>query len=603
MIGLFKGLQATISHVLRKKQTVQYPEERRELPERSRGLLRLRLKPDSYEPRCISCTFCEQICPATAIKVVYGEGAPGKVWTLDAGAGPMLDHLWQGTEAVGRNGWGADGDGRQVPQGGCLAASLFDAEELTSSVVTRAARRDGVWLSQAFGIATFYDQLGPGAPERSPAGPTPETGITVDGCPPILLGNHGKVDPESIGDYTGSGGYESVTRSLLEMTPEQVIDVIRESGLRGRGGSGKEVARKWESVASTESRYKFVICNAYECDRGSIKDRSLLEHNPHAVIEGMIIAGYAAGAGKGIVYIDADFDLAAERMRRAVEAAEDEGMLGDELQGSGFIFSIDIVRIPHAFIGGEETALIATLNNRRPMPEVRPPYPSTSGLRNKPTIVENVETLATVPWIIKNGAGAFGEIGSSGSPGTKLYTLSGAVEQPGLYEATMDISLKKLVETWAGGFSGEARGALVGGVTGGLLSPGLFDIPLDFDSMAEAGGDLSSGIIQVLGSDECVVDTVRQCLEFTSSESCGKCTPCRVGTFRLLEVVRRICTGEPRAGDLELAAGLGEDIADSAFCDLGRGSVRPLLTAINFFHDEFVSHTEDKTCGSGRCKL
>lgn len=603
MIGLFKGLQATISHLLRHKQTVQYPEQRRELPERSRGLLRLRLQPDSYEPRCISCTFCEQVCPATAIKVIYDEGKPGKVWTLDAGAGPMLDHLWPGMAAIGGNGWSEDGGERSAPRRGCLAESLFDSGEITRSLLTGAARREGVWLSQAYGIATFYKQLGPGAPDGSPAEPTPQSGTTMEGCPPILLGNYGKVDPASIEDYKGTGGYESVTRTLLEMTPAQVIAEVSASGLRGRGGSGAGVAGKWEPAAASESRYKFVICNAYEGDRESYKDRSLLENNPHAVIEGMIIAGYAIGASKGIVYIDADFTLAAERMHQAVEAAGDEGLLGAELPGTGFVFTVDIVRVPGGFIGGEETSLIATLNSRRPMPDVRPPFPSTRGLRNKPTVVENTETLAIVPWIINNGGAAFSEIGYAASPGTKLYTLTGAVGQPGLYEATMDTSLKKLVDTAAGGLGSDARGALVGGATGGFLSPGLFDIPLDFDSMAEAGGDLSSGVIRVLGDGDCVVDTVLQCLEFTSAESCGKCTPCRVGTARLLEIIRRICSGEPRVGDLELAADLGADIADSAFCDLGRGSVRPLLTALNFFHEEFAGHAEDKTCGSGRCRF
>ncbi len=603
MIGLFKGLHATISHILTRKVTVQYPEQRRQLPERSRGLIRLRLRPDSYDPRCISCTFCEQICPATAIKVIHGDEHPGKVWTLDGGAGPMLDHLREGAAAVGGNGWRDTDAGKASPHRGCLAESLLESDAITPLSLAKTARRDGVLLSRAYSIATFYEQLGPGAPEREAVEPTPATGITVDGCPPILLGNHGRVDPESIDAYSQNGGYKGITGPLLEMTPDEAVGVIADSGLRGRGGSGKPTARKWQQAAAVDSRIKYIVCNADEGDRDSFKDRSLLENNPHAVIEGMMVAGYATGATHGIIYMDADFALARERVLRAVEQARDRGILGDGLQGTGYAFSIEVVGVPRAFIGGEETALIATLENRRPMPEVRPPFPSVSGIRNKPTVVENAETLATVPWIINNGAEAFREIGSPGSPGTKLYTLSGQVERPGLYEATMDTSLKKLVEGSAGGFSGEARAALVGGIGGGFLSPGLFDIPLDFDAMAEAGGDLSSGAIRVLGRDDCVVETVRRCLQASSRESCGKCTPCRVGTRRLEEVVGRICNGETWPGDLELAADLGRDIADSAFCDLGRGSVRPLLTALNFFHDEFVQHAEDKRCSSGRCSF
>lgn len=602
MIGLFKGLHATISHLLTKKVTIQYPEERRELPERSRGLLRLRLEPDSYDPRCISCTFCEQICPAAAIKVIYGEKQPGKVWTLDAGAGPMLNHVFEGGAAIGSNGWQDSGAGKAAPRRGCLAESLMDAEDITPLALTRTARRNGVLLSQAYGIATFYDQLGPGAPERNIAAPAPETCVTAEGCPPILLGNHGKVDPESIDDYSKNGGYQSVNRSLTEMTPGEVVDLIAASGLRGRGGSGNDSAGKWREASRVDSRVKYIICNAHEGDRDSFKDRSLLENNPHCIIEGMIVAGYATGASHGIIYLDSDFTLAADRVRRAVEQAEDTGMLRQELPGTGFSFSIETVTVPRALIGGEETALIATLESRRPMPDLRPPYPSSRGLGNKPTVVESAETLANVPWIINNGGAAFRDIGPGNAPGTKLFTLTGAVAKPGLYETTMDTSLKTLVEKEAGGFTVKSpKAALVGGAVGGFLSPGLFDIPLDFESLAEAGGDMSSAVIRVLGDDECVVDVVRNCLAFSSAESCGKCTPGRLGTRRLLDIIDSICTGEGTAAKLDLAVDLAGDIADSALCNLGRGAVKPLLTAANFFRDEFIDHAEDGKCGAGRC--
>ena len=604
MIGLFKGLHATISHLLTKKVTVQYPEERRELPPRSRGLIRLRLMPGSYEPRCISCTFCERICPAAAINIVYDETRPGKVWTLDAGTAPLLCQLIEGNAAVGSEPWPESGHSAAAPRRSSLAASLMDSEQLTPRSLVKTARRDGVSVSQAYGVATFYDQLGPGAPERVIEAPTPAEGITAGGCPAILLGNHGRIDPESIDDYSSNGGYQSVTRSLTEMMPAEVVEEIAISGLRGRGGAGRATSKKWKQALETEAAEKYIICNANEGDRDSFKDRSLLENNPHGVIEGMMLAGYATGACRGIAYLCADFALAAERMKLAIGQAVAGGILENELPGTGFSFSIELVTVPRAFIGGEETALIATLEGRRPMPGLRPPYPSRQGLRGAPTVVESPETLANIPWIIANGARAFQEIGAKNAPGTKLFTLSGAVANPGLYEATMDTSLLKLVTAAAGGFDGrQAKAALVGGTGGGFLSPGLFDIPLDFDAMAEVGGDLSSGAIRVLDDGDCIVDTVRQCLAFSASESCGKCTPCRLGLRRLLEIIDRVCMGTSRASDLELAVDLAQDIGDSAFCQLGRGAVKPLLTGINFFHDEFIEHVEGGKCGAGRCGL
>ncbi len=604
MIGLFKGLHATISHLLTKKVTVQYPEERRELPPRSRGLIRLRLMPGSYEPRCISCTFCERICPAAAINIVYDETRPGKVWTLDAGTAPLLCQLIEGNAAVGSEPWPESGHSAAAPRRSSLAASLMDSEQLTPRSLVKTARRDGVSVSQAYGVATFYDQLGPGAPERVIEAPTPAEGITAGGCPAILLGNHGRIDPESIDDYSSNGGYQSVTRSLTEMMPAEVVEEIAISGLRGRGGAGRATSKKWKQALETEAAEKYIICNANEGDRDSFKDRSLLENNPHGVIEGMVLAGYATGARQGIVCLCADFALAAERLKLAIDQAVARGILENELPGTGFSFSIELVTVPRAFIGGEETALIATLEGRRPMPGLRPPYPSRQGLRGAPTVVESPETLANIPWIIANGARAFQEIGAKNAPGTKLFTLSGAVANPGLYEATMDTSLLKLVTAAAGGFDGrQAKAALVGGTGGGFLSPGLFDIPLDFDAMAEVGGDLSSGAIRVLDDGDCIVDTVRQCLAFSASESCGKCTPCRLGLRRLLEIIDRVCMGTSRASDLELAVDLAQDIGDSAFCQLGRGAVKPLLTGINFFHDEFIEHVEGGKCGAGRCGL
>jgi len=610
MIGLLKGLQATMSHLFSRNVTVQYPEVRRELPQRSRGLIRLRLKDDARTPRCIACTFCEQVCPAVAIKIIYDDVRAGKVWSFDAGAGPMLSCFNRGEKPLGiawpagsENGGAADAADSGAAPEGCIASSLLDAAELTEAVLTRTALKNGVWLSQVFAIATFYEQLGPGKPAKKPDGEPPAARVTAEGCPPILLGDTGAVDPENIDSYAGAGGYQAVTRTLTEMSPAEVIDELSISGLRGRSGSGFPVGRKWKLAAETEAPQKYVICNAEEGDPGSVKDRVILEENPHAVIEGLIVAGYATGASEGYIYIGVENATAAARIRKAVEQARERGLLGKELPGTDFRFSVTVVEVPRAFMGGEETALIATLEGRRPMPSPRPPYPAEKGLRGMPTVVDNVETLATVPWIINNGARAFQQIGAANAPGTKLFTLRGAVARPGVYEATLDTSLKKLATDEAGGFTGTPRAALVGSLGGGFLSPGLFDIPLDFDSISETGGDLSSGTISVLGDADCVVDVVRQSLAFFSRQSCGKCVPCRLGNWRLLEIMEKICAGQGSEADIGLAADLAADIRDGALCGLGRGAVRPLLTGLKFFRDEFIRHAAEGSCSAGKCNM
>ncbi|MFA6001033.1 MAG: NADH-ubiquinone oxidoreductase-F iron-sulfur binding region domain-containing protein [Thermoleophilia bacterium] len=604
MLGLIKGMHATISHLLTKKVTVQYPEERRQLPERSRGLLRMRLKNDAVEPRCISCTLCEQICPSVAIRIAYDYKQADNVWKLDAGAGTMLSYFNRGEQAVVIEKWPGGNGAANIKSGdSCLAGSFIDSERLTPLALSGVAGRTGVWLSQIFGVATFYDSLGPGTPSLEPAPDVPQHWSTVEGCPSILLANHGVTDPDSIDAYSGTGGYQAISKSLTQMSPEEVVEEITISGLRGRGGGGYATGGKWKLCSDADAAQKYVICNAEEGDPGSFKDRSILENNPHAVIEGMIIAGYAAGASQGIIYINAGNSLALARTRRAVDQARDRGLLDDEIPGTGFTFSIRVNAIPGAFIGGEETAAIATLEGKRPMPKVRPPWPAAGqGLHGMPTLVENVETLATAPWIINNGARAFGKIGAPHAPGTKLFSLTGAVGKPGLYEAPLDITLKKLVEDEAGGFAGDIKGALVGSTGGGFLSPGLFDIPLDYDSLAETGGDLSSGAIELLGNDTCIVDRVRECLAFSVAQSCGKCVPCRLGTRRLLDIMDRFCDGDSSEIDLDLAADLALDIQAGALCGLGRGSVRPLLTGLKFYKEEFTSHTgRDRSCAAGKC--
>ncbi|MHB8791774.1 MAG: NADH-ubiquinone oxidoreductase-F iron-sulfur binding region domain-containing protein [Thermoleophilia bacterium] len=605
MLGLLKGMHATISHLFTKKVTVQYPEQRPNLPERSRGLLRLRLKPETMEPRCISCTFCEQICPSVAIRIIWEDKQPEKVWSLDAGAGPMLSTFQRGEKPLGLKLWPEKVDPLPAPdRDGCIASSLLDANGLSAMVLAKTASRNGVWLAQVFGVATFYDQLRPGAPEppeEEAEQPLIPAAVAPD-SPSILLSRYGVIDPESIEAYADAGGYQAATSALTEMSSAEVLDEIAVSGLRGRGGAGFSTGRKWQVARDIDAVQKYIICNADEGDLGSEKDRSLLENDPHAIIEGMIIAGYAVGATSGIIYASIKNRLALERVQIAVLQAEEKGFLGSELPGTDFSFSIKVRAVPEAFAGGEETTLITTLEGGRPMPKVRPPFPAENGLHGMPTVVENVETLATVPWIIANGAREFQQIGAAQAPGTRLFMMSGAVANPGLYEATLDVTLKKLADA-AGGFTSEAKAALVGSSGGGFLSPGLFDIPLDYDSISETGGDVSSGVIWVLSGKDCLVQIVKECLAFSASQSCGKCVPCRLGTWRLLDIIDRVCDGSGTEDDLQLALDLASDIAEGSLCGLGRGSVRPLLTGIKFFQKEFTDHAgEDSACAAGRCQ-
>ena len=604
MIGLLKGLQATISHMLTRKVTVQYPEERRILPERSRGLIRLRLKEDGYEPRCISCTFCEQTCPGAAIKLSFKEARPSKVMTLDGGAGPMLCWVQPGSQTLEIGDWSGNGEASLPPdRGSCLAASFVGAEELTPKILARVASKNGVWLSQAFAVASYYDQLGPGKPGKTEALEYPQEYVTVAGCPPVILSGFAAGDPLDIEAYGTDGGFKATVERIAAMTPAEMTEEVTASGLRGRCGSGFLTGTNWRETLAAKGKAKYVICNASEGDLDSYKDRTILEQSPFRVIEGMMIAGYATGARQGIIYIESRYALAIERLQAAIGAARDKRLLEAPIEGSGFDFSITVLVVPDAYAGGEETALIEAIEGRRPMPRVVPPHPSTKGLYGKPTIVENVETMATLPWIMANGASEFRQIGAEHAPGTRLFALSGAVARPGLYEAPMTWSLKKLGEA-AGGFQGEARAALIGAPGGGFLSAGLFDIPLDYDSIAETGGNLSSGTIRVIADTTCIVQLTRECLSWSASQACGKCVPDRLGTRRLLEIIDRVCSGKGRDDDLALAEELASDIHEGSLCALGRDAVKPLLTGLKFFQQEFKDHIgRGGTCKSGKCAL
>lgn len=418
----------------------------------------------------------------------------------------------------------------------------------------------------------------------------------------IVLQNCGRIDPLSIEDYEASGGYQAL-RKALTLSPEEIINEVKISGLRGRGGAGFPTGLKWSFAASAKSDIKYIICNADEGDPGAFMDRSVLEGDPHRVLEGMIIGAYAIGASKGYIYCRAEYPLAIEHLKVALASAREKNYLGDNILGTDFSFELSIKEGAGAFVCGEETALMQSIEGKRGMPSIRPPYPAESGLWGKPTNINNVETWANIPWIIKNGGEAFKAIGMEKSSGTKVFALAGKIAGSGLIEVPMGITLRDIIYKVGGGMKTEKpfKAVQLGGPSGGCIPADLLDIPVDYDSITATGAIMGSGGMVVMDSGTCMVDVARYFLNFTQNESCGKCTFCRIGTRRMLEILNRITEGKGELEDLDRLEELAMNITKGSLCGLGQTAPDPVLTTLRYFKDEYLAHIVDKRCPAGVC--
>ena len=420
----------------------------------------------------------------------------------------------------------------------------------------------------------------------------------------IALRNCGFIDPENIEECIGRDGYSALAKCLTEMTPEAVIDEIKRSGLRGRGGGGFPTGLKWEFARKYQADQKYVVCNADEGDPGAFMDRSIMEGDPHSVIEAMAICGYSVGASKGLVYIRAEYPLAIERLRIAIEQAEKYGLLGENILGTDFSFHIEIRYGAGAFVCGEETALIHSMEGHRGEPTTKPPFPAESGYLNKPTNVNNVETLANIPVILNKGADWFASIGTERSKGTKVFALAGKINNVGLIEVPMGTTLREVIYEIGGGIKNgkKFKAVQTGGPSGGCLTEIHLDTPIDFDNLLAAGSMMGSGGMIVMDEDDCMVAVAKFYLEFIVEESCGKCSPCRIGNKRLLEILTRITEGKGTMEDLDNLRNLSQVIKDTALCGLGQTSPNPVLSTLEHFYDEYVAHIRDHKCPAGKCK-
>ena len=418
----------------------------------------------------------------------------------------------------------------------------------------------------------------------------------------IALRHCGLIDPESLAAYEGAGGYRAL-RAALSGTGAQVIEQIRISGLRGRGGAGFPTWRKWQAASEAKGEKKYVVCNADEGDPGAFMDRSVLEGDPHAVLEAMMLCGFAIGACEGLIYVRAEYPLAVRRLRIAIEQLRAAGLLGENILGSGFSFDFRMMMGAGAFVCGEETALLASLEGGRGMPRPKPPFPAQSGYHRYPTNINNVETFANVPWILENGGTAFAAMGTADSKGTKVFAMAGKVKRGGLVEVPMGLTLRQIVFDICGGIRDDRpiKAVQIGGPSGGCLPASLLDTPIDYASIGATGAIMGSGGLVVMDDTACMVDMARFFMEFTSKESCGKCTPCRVGTTRMKEILDRICEGKGEPGDMERLQGLGESIRDSALCGLGNSAPNPVLTTLRYFPEEYRAHIQEKRCPALSC--
>ena len=420
----------------------------------------------------------------------------------------------------------------------------------------------------------------------------------------VALRNCGVINPEVIDEYIAFDGYKALGKVLTEMTPEEVIQTIKDSGLRGRGGGGFPTGMKWDFTAKAQGEQKYVACNADEGDPGAFMDRSILEGDPHSIIEAMAIAGYAVGADQGYIYIRAEYPIAVKRLQIAIDQAKEYGLLGENIFETGFNFNLELRLGAGAFVCGEETALLTSIEGKRGEPRPRPPFPAVQGLWGKPTLLNNVETYANVCQIILNGADWFASIGTEKSKGTKVFALGGKINNTGLVEIPMGTTLREIVEDIGGGIPNgkKFKAAQTGGPSGGCIPASLMDTPIDYDSLISIGSMMGSGGLIVMDEDNCMVDIAKFFLEFTVDESCGKCTPCRIGTKRLYEILDKITKGKGTMEDLDRLEELCESIKAGSLCGLGQTAPNPVLSTLRYFRDEYVAHVRDKVCPAGVCK-
>ncbi len=420
----------------------------------------------------------------------------------------------------------------------------------------------------------------------------------------IVLRNAGKINPEHIDDYLAQKGYQALRKVLFRMSPQEVIEEIKQSGLRGRGGAGFPTGIKWQFARQSPGKTKYIICNGDEGDPGAFMDRSVMEGDPHSVLEGMLIAGYAIGAQEGIIYVRAEYPLAVQRLEIAIQQAREKGFLGKKILGSDFSFDISLKLGAGAFVCGEETALIASVEGKRGMPRLRPPFPAVKGLWGKPTNINNVETYANVPWIILNGADQFARYGTEKSKGTKVFALAGKIKRGGMVEVPMGMTLKEVIFDIGGGIKDDRqfKAVQLGGPSGGCVPAELLDTPVDYESLNKTGAIMGSGGMVVMDDRTCMVDVAKFFLNFTQEESCGKCTFCRLGTKRMLEILERITNGEGKPEDLDKLEKLAENVKKSSLCGLGQTAPNPVLTTLKYFREEYEAHIYRKECPAKSCR-
>ena len=536
------------------------------------------------------------------IRVVVGMATCG----IAAGARPVLDALTEGVKSRGAK-------NVSVVQTGCIGICQY--EPVVEVYIPGQEKFTYVKMTAEKAIEVLDKHILGGTPVAEYTigayQAEPQKGVTPLKETPfyrnqrrVALRNCGVIDPESLDEYLAVDGYQSLCKCLTEYKPEEVIQIISDSGLRGRGGGGFPTGRKWSLTAGNKADQKYVVCNADEGDPGAFMDRSVLEGDPHAIVEAMAIAGYAIGATKGFVYVRAEYPIAVSRLQLAIDQARQAGLLGKNLFGSGFDFDLEIRLGAGAFVCGEETALMTSIEGSRGEPRPRPPYPAVKGLFGKPTVENNVETFANVPQIILNGAAWFAGMGTERSKGTKVFALGGKINNTGLVEIPMGTTLREVVEEIGGGIPNgkKFKAAQTGGPSGGCIPSSLIDTEIDYDNLVAIGCMMGSGGLIVMDEDTCMVDIAKFFLQFTVDESCGKCTPCRVGIKRLLEKLEKITSGNGTMQDLDDLEELCNYIKQNALCGLGQTAPNPVLATLRFFREEYEAHVRDKKCPAGVCK-